>query len=210
MLRSARESAPAEAFDKKGGPACKGTARRATNATTPPLSARVPSLDDRFARLLDAHADVPWRIAGAYARTEADREDLYQEMLLQTWRALPAFRGDAAARTWLTRIALNVALGTVRRRHTRLTVEAPAAIEAAPADAPSPAEDAQRSDALSRLYAAIRQLPEVDRALVVLALDETPHAEIGEALGLSVSNVGVRLHRAKKRLAALLADPVLS
>lgn len=170
----------------------------------------MPSLDDRFAQLLDAHADVPWRIAGAYSRTAADREDLYQEMLLQTWRALPAFRGDAAPRTWLTRIALNVALGTVRRRDARPTSEAPAAVEAAPADAPSPADDAQRSDALARLYAAIRRLPEVDRALVVLALDETPHAEIGDALGLSVSNVGVRLHRAKKRLATLLADPVLS
>ncbi|MEM1115094.1 MAG: sigma-70 family RNA polymerase sigma factor [Bacteroidota bacterium] len=168
----------------------------------------MPSLDARFAALLDAHADVPWRIARAYTRTPADREDLYQEMLLHTWRALPAFRGDASERTWLTRIALNVALGAVRTRDRRATVEAPAAVEAARADARGPAADTAHTDALDRLYAAIRTLPEVDRALVLLALDERPHAEIADVLGLSVSNVAVRLHRTRARLADRLADPL--
>ena len=79
----------------------------------------MPDLDLRFHRLIDAHADVTWRIAGAYARTLADREDLYQDILLHAWRALPAFRGESSERTWLTRVALNVALGTVRKREHR-------------------------------------------------------------------------------------------
>ena len=168
------------------------------------------ALDQRFRHLLDAHAGVMWRIAGAYARTRPDREDLYQEMLLHVWRALPSFRGDASERTWLTRIAFNVALGTVRREGVRATVDAPLAVEAAASDAPDPAAHTARADALGRLYDALAHLPEIDRALVVLTLEERPHAEIAETLGLSVSNVAVRLHRAKARLADLLADPVPS
>lgn len=168
----------------------------------------VLDLDTQFRSLYDAHADALWRIAGAYARTRADREDLYQEMLLQVWRALPSFRGDAAERTWMTRIAFNVALGAVRKRTLRDTVDAPSAIEDAIASSSDPLGDATRADALDRLYAALRQLPEIDRALVVLSLEDRPHAEIADVLGLSVSNVGVRLHRARTTLAALLADPL--
>ncbi len=165
--------------------------------------------DVRFQRLLDAHGPVLWRVAGAYARTRPDREDLYQEMLLQAWRALPSFRGEATERTWLTRIAFNVALGAVRKRDVRQTVDAPATVDALADDAPDPLAATDRADALGRLYAALRQLPEVDRALVVLSLDERSHAEIADVLGLSVSNVAVRLHRAKARLTALVSDPVL-
>ena len=168
----------------------------------------VPDLDTRFRHLHDAHADALWRIAGAYSRTRPDREDLFQEMLLQVWRALPSFRGEAAERTWMTRIAFNVALGAVRKREVRDTVDAPSAIVEAVASSSGPLGDATRVDALERLYTALRQLSEIDRALVVLSLDERPHAEIADILGLSVSNVGVRLHRARTALAALLADPL--
>ncbi len=168
------------------------------------------ALDAHFRYLLDAHAGVLWRIAGAYTRTRPDREDLYQEMLLHVWRALPSFRGEASERTWLTRIAFNVALGTVRREGVRATVDAPRAVEAAPSDLPDPAADMARADALGRLYDALARLPEIDRALVVLTLEERPHAEIAATLGLSVSNVAVRLHRAKATLAALVADPALT
>ena len=164
--------------------------------------------DHPFRRLLNAHGGVLWRIAGAYARTRPDREDLYQDMLLHVWRALPSFRGDAAERTWLTRIAFNVALGAVRRRGVRATVDAPLAVEGAEAGGLDPADHAVRTDALGHLYAALARLPEVDRALVLLTLDDRPHAEIADVLGLSVSNVAVRLHRAKARLADLVADPV--
>ena len=183
-------------------------AARATNRASP--SPHVSPPDARFAALLDAHGPALWRIAGAYARTRPDREDLYQEMLLQAWRALPSFRGDAAERTWLTRIAFNVALGAVRQRDARATVDAPAAVDIVPARDPDPLAAAARSDALDRLFTAVRQLPEIDRALVVLSLEERPHAEIADVLGLSVSNVAVRLHRARARLADALADPVPS
>ena len=136
-----------------------------TGVTAPPVP---DALDHQFRRLLDAHGGVLWRVAGAYTRTRPDREDLYQDMLLHVWRALPSFRGDAAERTWVTRIAFNVALGAVRRRTVRATVDAPAAVERAPSGGPDPADHAASADALGQLWAAVRQLSEVDRALVLL------------------------------------------
>ncbi|GAB5536778.1 MAG: sigma-70 family RNA polymerase sigma factor [Rubricoccaceae bacterium] len=182
--------------------------RVATNGENTLLS--VLDLDTRFHQLHNAHADALWRIAGAYAKTRPDREDLFQEMLLHVWRALPSFRGDAAVRTWITRIAFNVALGAVRKRDVRDTVDAPSAIEEAPASSTDPFDAAAHNDALDQLYAALRTLPEVDRALVLLTLEERPHAEIADVLGLSVSNVAVRLHRAKAKLSDLVSGPVLS
>ena len=176
---------------------------------TPPFPVPDASLEPRFRAALDAHGGVLWRIAGAYARTRPDREDLYQEMLLQVWRALPSFRGEAAERTWLTRIAFNVALGAARRADVRRTVDAPTAIDAAAGEA-RPDLDAERGDAAARLHAALAGLAEVDRALVLMTLDARSHAEMADVLGLSVSNVGVRLHRAKKALAARLSDPLPS
>lgn len=185
---------------------CKGSRGCATNGVT--FLQSVPDLNTRFHQLHNAHADALWRIAGAYARTRPDREDLFQEMLLHVWRALPSFRGDAAERTWMTRIAFNVALGAVRKRDVRDTVDAPAAVDAVPASTPDPLAATTRADALDRLYAALRTLPEVDRALILLTLEERSHAEIADVLGLSVSNVAVRLHRAKAKLSARVSGPV--
>ena len=167
------------------------------------------ALDRRFRQILDAHGDAAWRIAGAYTRSRADRDDLYQDILLHAWRALPAFRGDASERTWLTRVALNVALGTVRKRTHRATMDAPSALEHTESGAPTPLDAADRSDALGRLHAALHALPEIDRALVLLVLDERTHAEIADILGLRVGTVAVRFHRAKAKLTTLLADPIL-
>ena len=75
---------------------------------------------------------------------------------------------------------------------------------------PDPAASADQSDASDRLYAALRRLPEIDRALVLLVLEERIHAEIADVLGLSTGNVAVRLHRAKARLASLLSDTIPS
>lgn len=193
---------------KERAAGCNVGGAGATNPVSPP--SRVSAPDARFAALLDAHGPALWRIAGAYAPTHLDREDLYQEMLLQAWRALPSFRGESTERTWLTRIAFNVALGAVRSRDRRITVDAPTAVDAVPDREPNPHAAADRSDALGRLLAAVRRLPEIDRALVVLSLEERTHAEIADVLGLSVSNVAVRLHRARQRLANALADPIPS
>lgn len=150
----------------------------------------------RFEDWMAAHVGVLHRIARAFA-SGADQQDLMQELMLAVWRAAPKFRGDSAPSTFIFRVAHNCALTwrrreTVRRRHEadyeRLHVEEAGSPEAL----------------LDALYAAIRQLEMLDRSLVLLALEGLSYGEIGAIHGLSESNVGARLTRARKKLTELM------
>jgi RNA polymerase sigma-70 factor (ECF subfamily) len=144
--------------------------------------------------LLESHGNALSRIARLYAKSDDAEEDLYQEILMQTWKALPSFRGDAAAGTWLYRIALNTAL-TWRRREARRTVhEATGGEEvSAPSISPSPL----RSDG-EILREFLSSLDGPSRSVLVLYMEGLTHEEIASVTGLSSGAVGVRLHRMKQ------------
>lgn len=159
-----------------------------------------PQLTD----LIHRHAGLIHKVAWAYCRDATDREDVVQEILLQMWRSHQRFDGRCRETTWVYRIAINVAISCWRRewRHRRKRApDGDHAISIAAAPAPEPNGDVE---ALQRCIAG---LPALDRALVLLWLDGNDHAAIGEVLGLSISNVGTRLHRIKDRLRTLLAPP---
>lgn len=155
-----------------------------------------------FAAWLRDHAGLLHRVANAFA-TGADRDDLMQELLLALWRAVPAFAGASKPSTFIHRVAHNAALtwrrgtATYRRQLDRFATEPLPAL-----DAPRPGED----EALAAIYAAIRQLPAVDRSLLVLHLDGLGYAAIAEIHGLSENHVGVRLTRLRQRLTQLLQE----
>lgn len=155
-----------------------------------------------FRAWLEEHSGLMVRIARAYTATEADRQDLVQEILLQVWCSIPRFAGRAAASTWIYRVALNTALAWQRKDWRRRRRQTPL-LEAdeVPAEAAGPAGRAYDPEKVEQLYAAIRTLPKVDAALVLLYLDELSYREMAEVLGISESNVGVKLNRAKKLLA---------
>lgn len=155
------------------------------------------------------HVNVLHHVANGFA-DGADRHDLMQELMLAVWRSIPAFRGGAQVSTYIYRVAHNAAL-TWRRsarnyrdrvdRFETLAVEPPSASRAtAAAEA-----GAREREALEHVYAAIRQLPPVDRSLILLHLDGVGYAEIAAIHSLTESNVGARLTRLKQRLAAALA-----
>lgn len=148
------------------------------------------------------------RISRIYASDPDRARDLYQDILVQLWRSLPGFRGEAAAGTWLYRVALNTALAF--RRDGKWLRETPLEDRHAerPDGGPQPQEHAASTQSLERLYEAIGRLPDTDKALVLLHLDDVGYREIAEILGFSESNVGVRLHRIRKRLGAWLAEDV--
>lgn len=147
-----------------------------------------------FRQWADRHRGILVHVARGFA-DNADRDDLLQDMLLAIWHAIPAFRGDASPSTFIYRVAQNTAL-TWQRRQRRHPAgeEFDEAAHAAPPFSPK----AERTEAL---YRAIRQLPELDRSLVLLYLDGKPYREMADILGLSESNVGVRLNRLRSRLA---------
>lgn len=158
-----------------------------------------------FRRWLADHAGLMWKVVRAFTITPEDAEDLLQEMTLQLWMSLPAFRGAAKESTWIYRVAFNTALVWKRnekRRHAKhekffalnsasdFLVEHPAL---------TPNEEIVR-----QLYVAIRQLPKLDASLALMHLDGLSYREMSEVLGLTESNVGVKLNRIRKQLAVML------
>jgi len=146
------------------------------------------------------------KICRVYGNGAADREDLRQEILLQLWRSLPSFRGEAEPGTWLYRVALNTALSRERdrdARHEARLREEDAAVPDRPARPDREYEDRER---LERLYRAIDRLDEPDRALVLMYLEEKSYGEMAEVLGISQNYVGVKLHRIRERLSEWLSE----
>jgi RNA polymerase sigma-70 factor (ECF subfamily) len=153
-----------------------------------------------FEGWIAAHKAILFKVARAYGTTHADREDLFQDIALQVWHSVEAFRGDAAPTTWIYRIALNTAM-TWRRRERkhgtgRQELEAAAGLLAEPE---------VRDPRLEWIYARIAELDEVNRSLALLMLDGFSYRDMSQILGLSESNVGVKINRIKAALSAQLA-----
>lgn len=146
------------------------------------------------------HQGMLHRIAAVYADSFEDRRDLLQEMLLQLWRSYPYYRGDARFSTWMHRVALNTALLGWRRRFRR--PEGHLSSDDRILDNLPTIET--EDETVRALYAAIRALPGVDRAIVALWLEGHSYQEIAAITGLSQSNVSVRLVRLRDKLRASL------
>jgi RNA polymerase sigma-70 factor (ECF subfamily) len=164
-----------------------------------------PDRELLFKEWMEAHGGIIVKIARSFARSTADLEDLKQEMMLQLWMSIPVFSGEAKASTWIYKVCLNTALmwhrGVGRREHR---IELGADLSQFSTDRASPADDAAQREILSKLYEAIRSMPDFDRTLVLMMLDELTYREIAEVTGLTENHVGVALTRARKRLVELM------
>jgi RNA polymerase sigma-70 factor (ECF subfamily) len=152
---------------------------------------------DQCLALLDTHKGILFKVANTYCYRVEDRRDLIQEISLQVWRSYSRFDGRCKFSTWLYRIALNVAISFHRQesQHHHLLSgddhlhDLPAAAEAAPP-----------SDEIQALHRFIEGLDGLNKALVLLYLDEHSHHEIAEILGISTTNVATKIARIKHRL----------
>ncbi len=160
--------------------------------------------DEAFARLLAAEHSALRRLAASYATVRSDTDDLLQEIAIALWRALPSFRGECSERTFLFRIAHNRCVTHLSKRRPTVSLD-DAAIE--PED-PSASSEAAVSDdqQRERLLRAIRTLPLIHREVIGLYLEGMDYKEIAAVVGISETNVGVRLNRARERLKALMED----
>ncbi|MBP2161766.1 RNA polymerase sigma factor [Asticcacaulis sp. BE141] len=156
--------------------------------------------DDDFADWIAPHVGRLTRISRAFA-APADRHDLMQELLIAVWKARPAFRGDASPATFIYRVAHNRAL-TWRRREGLRWLKFARFRDDLMNLPPESGEDPR----LETLYAAIRELPPVDRSLMLLALDGVSYADMSALHALSESNIGARLTRARARLMAIIGE----
>ena len=150
-----------------------------------------------FVERLARHRGIPRKVASAYCRNPADREDCAAEIVAQLWRSYPRYDPARAFSTWAWRIAVNVAISYYRRGRTES--ERAVAVDGGTLDRiadPEPGTDAS----LDRLHELVARLDEFDRALVVLYLDDRPYAEIADVLGITPTNVATKLNRIKTRM----------
>lgn len=155
--------------------------------------------DALFAQCVAEHMGILLKTAHGFAAEAADRQDLVQEMLLSVWQALPWFEENRCKlSTFLYRVANNRALNWHRshRRYRNKLV----GFEKHPQLTLDPIDSDAHARRLDWLYRLIRELPPLDRTLLMLHLDQLPHREIAEITGLTDTNVGVRLHRIKSWL----------
>jgi len=163
-----------------------------------------PAREQRFLTLLKANLPALGRLAGSYAGSTGERDDLLQEIALALWQALPRFRGECSERTFLFRIAHNRCINHIARRRPMESLQA---MELDPADDARPIEMSlgQAQDS-ARLLQAVQRLPLIQRQVIVLALEDMDYQEIASVLGISETNVGVRLNRARTTLKRLMGE----
>ena len=141
------------------------------------------------------------KICRAYTDSQEDFEDYYQEVCLQIWRSKDKFRGDSKWSTWIYRLSLNICLTLIKKKKkTRQYFNN---------DDVNQYEEGEENSAFSNenlnfLYEAIKRLSEIDRAIILLYLEEKPNKEIAEIIGTTPNNIGVRVNRIKERLKKLL------
>ncbi|RTQ50597.1 sigma-70 family RNA polymerase sigma factor [Hymenobacter gummosus] len=166
------------------------------------MSPAAPPVAADFTALIGEYQPLLLRVARVYCTDADDRQDLYQEIVLQLWRAWPQYRpGAAKVSTWLYRVALNVAVSDLRRRSRR---PPPGPL---PPDAPfaAPAPDGPDADDLALLYRAIEQLSSVEKAFVLLYLEDRSYEEMADILGITQNNVRVKMHRVQDKLRTLFS-----
>ena len=158
--------------------------------------------ESEFYDFLNRQVGVIRRICKVYTDNADDYQDYFQEVVLQLWKAFPSFRRESQASTWVYRVALNVCLSLLKTKKKRV-----AAVSLEPehwGNIPYEAYDSTEEEQIQQLYQAIRQLSEIDRALILLYLEGKKYEEIAQILGISLSNVGVKINRIKKQLNHLI------
>jgi RNA polymerase sigma-70 factor (ECF subfamily) len=146
------------------------------------------------------YAGIIIKLCRAYTNSQEDFEDYYQEVCLQIWRSKPNFREESEWSTWVYRISLNVCLTLLKKRKNNSQHFVSDSIVS------DETEDsyAFSDESLNLLYIAIRQLSEVDRAVITLYLEEKSYQDIADIIGSNPNSIGVRVNRIKTKLKKLL------
>ena len=161
---------------------------------------KLSSREKEFSQLIKDNQGLIIKVSRLYTNTLEDEQDLFQEIVLQLWRSYDTFKGDSKISTWMYRVALNTAITLFRKKtkspqtdelmdfHYKDFVE----------------DDDEKQMQISLLYKVIKMLPQVERAIVMMYLDDLPYRDIAENLGISEVNARVKMNRLKKTLKELM------
>ena len=155
-----------------------------------------------FSELIKTNQRIIHKITFIYADSPVEREDLFQEICLQLWKSYSGFREDSQFSTWMYRVALNTAISTIRKKKNGF------AFESIQNYSQLPDETADDKEKVKQLYRAISKLNSIDKAIILLWLEEKSYDEIASIMGTSKSNVSVKLVRIKRKLEELIKETV--
>ena len=150
--------------------------------------------DKTFNRWLERHRGLLLKVVRSYAKALHDQDDLFQEIILQVWKSIPSFNESVAETTWIYRVSFYTSISWLRKtsKEKRVELGDSTSLLVQPNNPSDPK--------LDWLYEQIQALDPVDRSLTLLMLDGFSYREMAETLGMTESNVGVRINRIKKRL----------
>ncbi len=152
--------------------------------------------EKEFIQLLNEHQRIIHKVCNLYMDAHADREDLFQEITLQAWKAYGGFRGDAKFSTWLYRVALNTAITFFRKEKKKPEIYSTEKMpDYGHQDTHDPIEEQVKA-----MYAAIGDLSKIDKAIVMLYLEDYSYNDIGDMMGITANNVAVKMNRIKIKL----------
>ncbi|WP_405396017.1 RNA polymerase sigma factor [Maribacter sp. Asnod2-G09] len=158
-------------------------------------------LEHKFVTELQDNQNIVHKVCTLYTNDRDSHNDLFQEITIQLWKAYPKFRGEAKFSTWMYRVALNTAITLYRKNKRRIdTADYESIIFKIKADEYDETEELQ----LKLMYKAVKQLNDIDKALVFLYLEDKNYSEISETLGITEVNARVKMNRIKTKLRTIL------
>lgn len=158
-------------------------------------------LEHSFVQQLEKNQNIVHKICRLYTHDRESHNDLFQEITIQLWRAYPKFRGDSKFSTWMYRVALNTAITLYRKSKRRIQTQD---YENISFKIQAEEYDDTTEQQLKLMYAALKELNDIDKALVFLYLEDKSYKEISQTLGISEINARVKMNRAKEKLRRIL------
>ncbi|RWU10108.1 RNA polymerase sigma factor [Pedobacter chitinilyticus] len=153
-----------------------------------------------FLQQINENKGIIHKVAKMYMDNPLDQEDLFQEIVMQLWKAYPSFKGTSKFSTWMYRVALNTAIVFFKKDHRKVDkASLNEQIEIADFS-----DSHEKEEKLAYLYKAVQELNQIEKALIFLFLENQSHREIAQNLGITEVNARVKLNRTKEKLQQII------
>jgi len=159
------------------------------------------NLEHSFVTELERHQNIVHKVCRIYTSNKDQHNDLFQEITIQLWKAYPKFRGDSKFSTWMYRVALNTAITLYRKSKRKVKTQD---YESVVFKITSEDYDDTEEEQLKLMYKAIKQLSDIEKALIFLYLEDKNYKEIAETIGITEVNARVKMNRIKTKLKKIL------
>jgi len=156
------------------------------------------NVEIEFVTQIEKHQNLIHKICCLYSNGDAEHKDLFQEITIQLWKAYPKFRGDAKFSTWMYRVGINTAISLYRKSKSR--IQSFSFDDVSYKIPQTETYDDTQDQQLKSIYAALNHLNDIDKAVILLYLEDKSYKEISDTIGISEVNARVKMNRIKKKL----------